>query len=101
MLSRSRKCQQIDRKPKVILLLFFFCFTFSPIKLKISECLTATRKSSSYFSPLKLLNIFFFPLKEEDPKNAMSKEWQVSSLKSKLSRLQKDIEKASQDQEGV
>nr|XP_058909937.1 nostrin isoform X4 [Kogia breviceps] len=38
---------------------------------------------------------------EEDPKNAMSKERQASSIKSKLLRLQKDIEKASRDQEGL
>uniref|UniRef100_A0A8B9WIX6 Nostrin n=1 Tax=Bos mutus grunniens TaxID=30521 RepID=A0A8B9WIX6_BOSMU len=38
---------------------------------------------------------------EEDPKNAMSKERQTSSIKSKLLRLQKDIEKASRDQEGL
>lgn len=31
----------------------------------------------------------------------MSKERQASSIKSKLLRLQKDIEKASRDQEGV
>nr|XP_031534253.1 nostrin isoform X4 [Vicugna pacos] len=38
---------------------------------------------------------------EEDPKNAMSKERQESSIKSKLLRLQKDIEKASRDREGL
>ncbi|XP_028334565.1 nostrin isoform X4 [Physeter macrocephalus] len=38
---------------------------------------------------------------EEDPKNAMSKERQASSIKSKLLRLRKDIEKASRDQEGL
>lgn len=38
---------------------------------------------------------------EEDPKNAMSRERQTSSIKSKLLRLQKDIEKVSRDQEGL
>ncbi|XP_008685292.1 nostrin isoform X3 [Ursus maritimus] len=38
---------------------------------------------------------------EEDLNNAMNKERQESSLKSKLLRLQKDIEKASRDQEGL
>ncbi|XP_077927072.1 nostrin isoform X2 [Halichoerus grypus] len=43
----------------------------------------------------------FLSLKEEDLNNAMNKERQESSLKSKLLRLQKDIEKASRDQEGL
>ncbi|XP_045875251.1 nostrin isoform X3 [Meles meles] len=38
---------------------------------------------------------------EEDLNSAMNKERQESSLKSKLLRLQKDIEKASRDQEGL
>lgn len=38
---------------------------------------------------------------EEDPSNAMTKERQESSIKSKLVRLQGDIEKASRDQEGL
>lgn len=38
---------------------------------------------------------------EEDLNNAMSKERQESSIKSKLLRLQRDIEKASKDQEGL
>lgn len=83
---------------------FYFFFLFSSIKLKlntVSESLSATRSSNSYFFPFKLLNFLFFFLKEEDPKNAMSKERQASSIKSKLLRLQKDIEKASRDQEGV
>ncbi|XP_005857597.1 PREDICTED: nostrin isoform X3 [Myotis brandtii] len=36
---------------------------------------------------------------EEDPNNAMNKERQKSSIKSKLLRLQRDIEKASSDRE--
>ncbi|KAK2492929.1 hypothetical protein MC885_019754, partial [Smutsia gigantea] len=38
---------------------------------------------------------------EEDPSNAMTKERQESSIKSKLVRLQGDIEKASRDQEDL
>ncbi|XP_072667555.1 nostrin isoform X4 [Canis lupus baileyi] len=38
---------------------------------------------------------------EEDRNNAMNKERQESSLKSKLLRLQKDIEKALRDREGL
>ncbi|XP_044098206.1 nostrin isoform X2 [Neovison vison] len=38
---------------------------------------------------------------EEDLNSAMNKERQESSLKSKLLRLQKDIEKTSRDQEGL
>ncbi|XP_036176420.1 nostrin isoform X4 [Myotis myotis] len=38
---------------------------------------------------------------EEDPNNAMNKERQKSSIKSKLLRLQRDIEKASSDREGL
>ncbi|XP_047728346.1 nostrin isoform X4 [Prionailurus viverrinus] len=38
---------------------------------------------------------------EEDLNNAMNKERQESSIKSKLLRLQKDIEKASRDREGL
>uniref|UniRef100_F1S1W6 Nostrin n=1 Tax=Sus scrofa TaxID=9823 RepID=F1S1W6_PIG len=59
----------------------------------VEETANSSAENKSEF----LLTDYF----EEDPKNAMSKEWQVSSLKSKLSRLQKDIEKASQDQEGL
>ncbi|XP_006867098.1 PREDICTED: nostrin [Chrysochloris asiatica] len=38
---------------------------------------------------------------EEDPNNAMDKERRKSSIKSKLLRLQRDIEKASKDREGL
>ncbi|XP_008836038.1 nostrin [Nannospalax galili] len=38
---------------------------------------------------------------EEDPKNVMDKERRKSLLKPKLSRLQRDIEKASKDKEGL
>ncbi|KAM5265232.1 nostrin isoform 5-T5 [Hipposideros larvatus] len=38
---------------------------------------------------------------EEDLNNAMNKERQESSIKSKLSRLQRDIEKTSRDREGL
>lgn len=74
------------------------------MKLKlgpVGESLSVIRSSYSSFFTLKLLNILFFSLKEEEPNNAMSKERQESSIKSKLLRLQRDIEKASRDQEGV
>ncbi|XP_023398634.1 nostrin isoform X2 [Loxodonta africana] len=38
---------------------------------------------------------------EEDPNNSMDKERRKSSIKSKLLRLQRDIEKASKDKEGL
>ncbi|KAM7104486.1 nostrin isoform 4-T4 [Molossus nigricans] len=38
---------------------------------------------------------------EEDPNNAMNKDRQKSSIKSKLLRLQRDIEKALNDREGL
>ncbi|EHB17923.1 Nostrin [Heterocephalus glaber] len=38
---------------------------------------------------------------EEDPNNAMDKERRKSLIKPKLSRLQRDIEKASKDKEGL
>ncbi|XP_075385322.1 nostrin [Tenrec ecaudatus] len=38
---------------------------------------------------------------EEDPNNAMDKERRKSSIKAKLLRLQRDIEKASSDKEGL
>uniref|UniRef100_A0A8D1C119 Nostrin n=1 Tax=Sus scrofa TaxID=9823 RepID=A0A8D1C119_PIG len=63
------------------------------IQALVEETANSSAENKSEF----LLTDYF----EEDPKNAMSKERQVSSLKSKLSRLQKDIEKASQDQEGL
>uniref|UniRef100_A0A8D1G287 Nostrin n=1 Tax=Sus scrofa TaxID=9823 RepID=A0A8D1G287_PIG len=63
------------------------------IQALVEETANSSAENKSEF----LLSDYF----EEDPKNAMSKERQVSSLKSKLSRLQKDIEKASQDQEGL
>lgn len=44
---------------------------------------------------------FFFLLKEEDLKNTMDKERRKLLIKPKLLRLQRDIEKASRDKEGV
>ncbi|XP_036713535.1 nostrin isoform X6 [Balaenoptera musculus] len=58
----------------------------------LSKGLLSTNIQGPRFSP---------SYQEEDPKNAMSKERQASSIKSKLLRLQKDIEKASRDQEGL
>ncbi|NIG57898.1 nostrin [Pontoporia blainvillei] len=63
------------------------------IQALVEETAVSSTENKSEF----LLTDYF----EEDPKNAMSKERQASSIKSKLLRLQKDIEKASQDQEGL
>ncbi|XP_057602976.1 nostrin isoform X5 [Hippopotamus amphibius kiboko] len=63
------------------------------IQALMEETAVSSTENKSEF----LLTDYF----EEDPKNAMSKERQVSSIKSKLSRLKKDIEKASRDQEGL
>ncbi|XP_006902180.1 PREDICTED: nostrin [Elephantulus edwardii] len=46
----------------------------------------------------ELLLVDYF---EEDPNNAMDKERRKSSIKSKLLRLKRDIEKASRDKEGL
>ncbi|KAM9664926.1 nostrin isoform 2-T2 [Trichechus inunguis] len=54
--------------------------------------ISSTEKKSEF-----LLTDYF----EEDPNNAMDKERQKSSIKSKLLRLQRDIEKASKDKEGL
>uniref|UniRef100_A0A8C6EA23 Nostrin n=1 Tax=Moschus moschiferus TaxID=68415 RepID=A0A8C6EA23_MOSMO len=63
------------------------------IQALMEETIVSSTENKSEF----LLTDYF----EEDPKNAMSKERQTSSIKSKLLRLQKDIEKASRDQEGL
>uniref|UniRef100_A0AC11B0M6 Nitric oxide synthase trafficking n=1 Tax=Ovis aries TaxID=9940 RepID=A0AC11B0M6_SHEEP len=63
------------------------------IQALMEETTVSSTENKSEF----LLTDYF----EEDPKNAMSKERQTSSIKSKLLRLQKDIEKVSRDQEGL
>ncbi|KAB0355866.1 hypothetical protein FD754_000022, partial [Muntiacus muntjak] len=67
------------------------------IEKDIQALMEETTVSSTENKSEFLLTDYF----EEDPKNAMSKERQTSSIKSKLLRLQKDIEKASRDQEGL
>lgn len=68
--------------------------------IKYNESFRKTISSDSHLFPL-LLNVIFSLLKEEDPKNTMDKERRKSLIKPKLLRLQKDIEKASRDKEGV
>ncbi|ELK04672.1 Nostrin [Pteropus alecto] len=63
------------------------------IQALIEETAISTTENKSEF----LLTDYF----EEDPNNAMSKDRQESSIKSKLLRLQRDIEKASRDQKGL
>ncbi|KAB0381428.1 hypothetical protein FD755_009212 [Muntiacus reevesi] len=67
------------------------------IEKDIQTLMEETTVSSTENKSEFLLTDYF----EEDPKNAMSKERQTSSIKSKLLRLQKDIEKATRDQEGL
>uniref|UniRef100_A0A8C3W424 Nostrin n=1 Tax=Catagonus wagneri TaxID=51154 RepID=A0A8C3W424_9CETA len=67
------------------------------VEKDIQALMKETAVSSAEHKSEFLLTDYF----EEDPKNAMSKERQVSSLKSKLLRLQKDIEKASREKEGL
>ncbi|XP_072468324.1 nostrin isoform X1 [Notamacropus eugenii] len=59
----------------------------------MEETAISTTEEKSEF----LLTDYF----EEDPTNGMDKERRKSSIKSKLSRLQEDIEKASRDKEGL
>uniref|UniRef100_A0A9L0S6X2 Nostrin n=1 Tax=Equus caballus TaxID=9796 RepID=A0A9L0S6X2_HORSE len=63
------------------------------IQALVEETAVSSTENKSEF----LLTDYF----EEEPNNAMSKERQESSIKSKLLRLQRDIEKASRDQEGL
>ncbi|XP_058405171.1 nostrin isoform X8 [Diceros bicornis minor] len=63
------------------------------IQALVEETAVSSTENKSEF----LLTDYF----EEDPNNAMNKERQESSIKSKLLRLQRDIEKASRDQEGL
>ncbi|KAG8510398.1 Nostrin, partial [Galemys pyrenaicus] len=63
------------------------------IKALMEETAVSSTENKSEF----LLTDYF----EEDPNNAMTKERQESSIKSKLLRLQGDIEKALRDQEGL
>ncbi|XP_044525748.1 nostrin isoform X2 [Gracilinanus agilis] len=63
------------------------------IRTLMEETSISTTEEKSEF----LLTDYF----EEDPTNGMDKERRKSSIKSKLSRLQEDIEKASRDKEGL
>lgn len=63
------------------------------IQAVMEETAVSSTENKSEF----LLTDYF----EEDPNNAMNKERQKSSIKSKLLRLQRDIEKASSDREGL
>ncbi|KAM6178333.1 nostrin [Rhynchocyon petersi] len=63
------------------------------IQSLVEETAVASTENKSEF----LLVDYF----EEDPNNAMDKERRKSSIKSKLLRLQKDIEKALQDRKGL
>ncbi|XP_041577934.1 nostrin isoform X5 [Vulpes lagopus] len=63
------------------------------IQALMEETAVSSTENKSEF----LLTDYF----EEDRNNAMNKERQESSLKSKLLRLQKDIEKALRDREGL
>lgn len=63
------------------------------IQALMEETAVSSTENKSEF----LLTDYF----EEDPNNAMNKERQKSSIKSKLLRLQRDIEKASSDREGL
>ncbi|KAM8788169.1 nostrin isoform 2-T2 [Rhynchonycteris naso] len=67
------------------------------VEKDIQALMEETAVSSTENKSELLLTDYF----EEDPNNAMNKERQRSSIKSKLLRLQKDIEKASRDQEGL
>uniref|UniRef100_A0A4X2M0N8 Nostrin n=1 Tax=Vombatus ursinus TaxID=29139 RepID=A0A4X2M0N8_VOMUR len=63
------------------------------IKTLMEDTAISTTEEKSEF----LLTDYF----EEDPENGMDRERRKSSIKSKLSRLQEDIEKASRDKEGL
>ncbi|XP_036900435.1 nostrin isoform X4 [Sturnira hondurensis] len=63
------------------------------IQALMEETAVSSTENTSEF----LLTDYF----EEEPNNAMNKERQKSSIKSKLMRLQRDIEKASRDLEGL
>ncbi|XP_074159296.1 nostrin isoform X1 [Sminthopsis crassicaudata] len=63
------------------------------IRTLMEETTISTTEETSEF----LLTDYF----EEDLKNGMNKERRKSSIKSKLSRLQEDIEKASRNKEGL
>ncbi|XP_015334764.1 nostrin isoform X3 [Marmota marmota marmota] len=63
------------------------------IQALIEETANLSTENKSEF----LLTDYF----EEDPNNAMDKERRKSLIKPKLLRLQKDIEKASRDREGL
>ncbi|XP_004577378.2 nostrin [Ochotona princeps] len=66
------------------------------IEKDIQALMEETATSTEHKSELLLIDYF-----EEDPNNAMDKERRKSLIKSKLSRLERDIEKASRDKEGL
>ncbi|XP_007944752.1 nostrin [Orycteropus afer afer] len=67
------------------------------VEKDIQSLIEETAISSTEKKSELLLTDYF----EEDPNNAMDKERRKSSIKSKLLRLEKDIEKASRDKEGL
>ncbi|KAM7104484.1 nostrin isoform 2-T2 [Molossus nigricans] len=67
------------------------------VEKDIQALMEETAVSSLENKPEFLLTDYF----EEDPNNAMNKDRQKSSIKSKLLRLQRDIEKALNDREGL
>ncbi|XP_054555810.1 nostrin isoform X3 [Talpa occidentalis] len=67
------------------------------VEKNIQALMEETAVSSTENKSEFLLTDYF----EENPNNAMTKERQESSIKSKLLRLQADIEKALKDQEGL
>ncbi|XP_045687443.1 nostrin isoform X1 [Phyllostomus hastatus] len=67
------------------------------VEKDIQALMEDTAVSSAENTSEFLLTDYF----EEEPNNAMNKERQKSSIKSKLMRLQRDIEKASGDLEGL
>uniref|UniRef100_A0A5F9CQ13 Nostrin n=1 Tax=Oryctolagus cuniculus TaxID=9986 RepID=A0A5F9CQ13_RABIT len=67
------------------------------IEKDIQALMEETATSSTEPKSELLLTDYF----EEDPNNAMNKERRKSLIKPKLSRLERDIEKASRDKEGL
>lgn len=70
-------------------------------KVDVEKDIQALVEETAVFSTENKSQLLLTDYFEEDPKNAMDKERRKSLIKPKLLRLQKDIEKATRDKEGL
>ncbi|XP_024435663.3 nostrin isoform X2 [Desmodus rotundus] len=70
-------------------------------KIDVEQDIQALMEETAVSSTENIAEFLLTDYFEEDPNNAMNKERQKSSIRSKLTRLQRDTEKASRDLGGL